>query len=292
MAIIKALEEWQPELQGTDEPFEIIIDHKNLQYFITTKLLTQRQARWAEFLSQFNFQIVYRSDKQSVKPDVLSRRPGDTPAKFDTTDSRVAARQQTILPASRISTGMDQQDEEYLCVLDTSEDLDNLIDMAYKIVAKDREMVHTSAIRRLPWANISVDYITVLPEFDKLDVPTMVDAFIYRVFSLHGAPKFITSDRGTQLISQFWQRLAERLGARLKPSSAYHPASNGQTEIMNSVLEQYLRIYISLDQDDWVDHLPLAEFALNNSVSSTTKFSPFFANYGWNPRLGIEPPSP
>ncbi|CAJ2510434.1 Uu.00g051370.m01.CDS01 [Anthostomella pinea] len=127
---------------------------------------------------------------------------------------------------------------------------------------------------------------------DKLDVPTMVDAFIHRVFSLYRAPKFITSDRGTQFISQFQQRLAKRLGARLKLSSAYHPALNGQTEIMNSVLEQYPRIYIWLDQDDWVDHLPLAEFASNNSVSSTTKFSPFFANYSWNPRLSIEPPSP
>ncbi|CAJ2506499.1 Uu.00g006290.m01.CDS01 [Anthostomella pinea] len=127
---------------------------------------------------------------------------------------------------------------------------------------------------------------------DKLDVPMMVDAFIHRVFSLHGAPEFITSDRGSQFVSQFWQRLAERLGSRLKPSSAYHPSTNGQTEIMNAVLEQYLRIYISLNQDDWVDHLPLAEFASNNAVSSTTKFSPFFVNYGWNPRLGIEPPLP
>ncbi|CAJ2507669.1 Uu.00g088550.m01.CDS01 [Anthostomella pinea] len=127
---------------------------------------------------------------------------------------------------------------------------------------------------------------------DKLDVDTMVDAFVNRVFSLHGAPELITSDRGSQFVSHFWHCLTERLGSRLKPLSAYHPSTNGQTEILNAVLEQYLRIYISLDQDDWVDHLPLTEFASNNAVSSTTKFSPFFANYGWNPWIGIEPPSP
>src|SRR5204863_9572831 len=60
LAIIKALEEWQPELQGTEQPFKIIMDHKNLQTFMTTKQLNQRQVRWAEFLSQFNFVITYR----------------------------------------------------------------------------------------------------------------------------------------------------------------------------------------------------------------------------------------
>ena len=45
-------------------------------------------------------------------------------------------------------------------------------------------------------------------------------------------------------------------------------------------------------QDDWVDWLPLAEFAANNAVSETTGVSPFFANYGFNPRLGVEPSAP
>jgi RNase H-like domain found in reverse transcriptase len=64
-AIIKALEEWRPELQGTDKPFEIITDHKNLQTFMTMKQLNQRQVRWAEFLSQFNF----------IRPGSKPRRP-------------------------------------------------------------------------------------------------------------------------------------------------------------------------------------------------------------------------
>ena len=63
LAIIKAFEEWRPELEGTGEQFDVITDHKNLQHFMTTKLLNQRQARWNEFLSWFNFHITYHPRK-------------------------------------------------------------------------------------------------------------------------------------------------------------------------------------------------------------------------------------
>ena len=79
LAIIKCLEEWRPELQGTREPFEIVTDHKNLEYFITTKALSQRQVRWSEFLSSFNFRIVYRPGTKAVRPDALSRKWEDRP---------------------------------------------------------------------------------------------------------------------------------------------------------------------------------------------------------------------
>jgi hypothetical protein len=58
---------------------------------------------------------------------------------------------------------------------------------------------------------------------------------------------------------------------------------------MNAVLEQHLRAYVSYMQDDWSDWLPLAEFAANLMFSKTTGLSPFFANYSFYPRLGIEP---
>jgi hypothetical protein len=86
------------------------------------------------------------------------------------------------------------------------------------------------------------------------------------------------------------------LGITLKPSSAFHPQTNGQTngqtERINAELEQYLRLYIDWAQDDWVDWLPLAEFAGNNLVSESTGVSPFFANYGFHPRMGVEPARP
>src|SRR4030095_14699902 len=67
-------------------------------------------------------------------------------------------------------------------------------------------------------------------------------------------------------------------------STAFHPQSDGQTERVNQVLEQYLRIYCNYQQDDWTTLLPLAEFTYNNAQHNSTKSSPFYANYGYHPR--------
>jgi hypothetical protein len=79
LAIVKAFEEWRFELSGTEDPIQVLSDHQALQTFMTSKRLNRRQARWAEFLAEFNFKIKYRPGKQGTKPDALTRRPGDVP---------------------------------------------------------------------------------------------------------------------------------------------------------------------------------------------------------------------
>ena len=76
LAIIRALEEWRAELEGLqrDDPFDIFTDHQALEYFITTKKLNSRQARWSLSLSRFHFRIKYRPRKQNVLADMLSRK--------------------------------------------------------------------------------------------------------------------------------------------------------------------------------------------------------------------------
>jgi hypothetical protein len=83
LAIIRCLEEWRPELEGTESPIRILSDHRNLEYFMTTKMLNRRQARWSEFLSRYNFRIIYRPGKQGEKPDALTRRSEDLPKEGD-----------------------------------------------------------------------------------------------------------------------------------------------------------------------------------------------------------------
>ena len=61
LAVIRAFKEWRHLLEGTEIPVLLITDHKNLEYFMTTKSLTKRQNRWAVFLSEFNFRIQYRA---------------------------------------------------------------------------------------------------------------------------------------------------------------------------------------------------------------------------------------
>jgi transposase InsO family protein len=116
----------------------------------------------------------------------------------------------------------------------------------------------------------------------------LADAFVARIYALHGAPDTIISDRGTQFISEFWKKLSARLLITLRHSLAYHPETNGQTEKINAILKQYLKTYMNFRQNNWIDWLPLAEFALNNAVSEIIGFSSFFANYRFNPKLGFE----
>jgi hypothetical protein len=79
-----------------------------------------------------------------------------------------------------------------------------------------------------------------------------------------GFPSDIVSDRDTRLTSQFWQEPTNQLGIKLSTSTAFHPQADGQ-------------------QDDLAELLLLAEHAYNTAVSETTKTSPFFANYGYQP---------
>ena len=95
MAIIRAFEEWRSELEGAAFPIQVISDHKNLEYFMTTKQLSRRQARWSEYLSRFDFQIMYRPGKSGGKPDALTRRSQDLPKGED--DPRIKIQHQVVL---------------------------------------------------------------------------------------------------------------------------------------------------------------------------------------------------
>jgi len=106
LAIVKCFEQWRPELEATGIPVSVFTDHKSLEYFMTTKKLTRRQARWAELLSEFNFVITYRPGKQNEKADALTRRPNDKPQ--DESDERQKHQLQTMLPKSRLSAGVQQ----------------------------------------------------------------------------------------------------------------------------------------------------------------------------------------
>ena len=73
LAIFEAFKIWQHYLEGLAYSIDIVTDHKNLEYFSTTKVLIQRQARWSEYLFQFNLVIRFRPGHLGTKPDALTR---------------------------------------------------------------------------------------------------------------------------------------------------------------------------------------------------------------------------
>ncbi|PRP77032.1 retrotransposable element protein [Planoprotostelium fungivorum] len=105
------------------------------------------------------------------------------------------------------------------------------------------------------WTSVTIDFMVELPECQGEEAAWL---YIDRVFRLHGIPEKIVSDRGTQFTAEFWTSFWKQM--------AYHPQSDGQTERVNYVLNQYFRVYCSYLQDDWVPLLATAEFAYNNSI--------------------------
>lgn len=448
LAIIRAFENWRPELEGSAFPIDVVTDHKNLEYFTTTKLLSRRQARWSEFLSRFDFRIRYRPGKQGGKPDALTRRTADLPDEGDLSDPRNEIRNRPLLklasidlesilmeqlaiqlsPIQMILSPLDLASSPTEPELDTPEELNTyddelsleaLWEEAYsrdafapgilealrtnqrrhahvqlsdceernghlyvnqkqyvpnstRLRAKLCQSLHDSVPAGHPgrtkmvalmyrnywfpglprlverwirnchickrskpsreayqgwlrpleppqrrWTDIAMDYVGPLPPSSFLSVtyryilvvtdrltkmrhflPTVgqtteeaANAFYWYVWKLHGTPERQVSDRGTQWLSEFWTHLNRRLGIESRFSTAYHPETDGQSERNNQSMIHYLRGFVNHLQNDWAQFLPAAEFAANNAESATTGVSPFLANYGQHPRMGIEEPT-
>ncbi|KAG3122704.1 hypothetical protein PI126_g24040 [Phytophthora idaei] len=108
--------------------------------------------------------------------------------------------------------------------------------------------------------------------------------FVDMVFKHHGMPLNIVSGRDPRFTARFWQEVFTLLGTQLSMSTADHPQTDGQTERVNRVLGDLLKSYAHSFQQ-WSDCLPMAEFAINNSVHASTGHTPFFVNALRHPRL-------
>ena len=93
-------------------------------------------------------------------------------------------------------------------------------------------------------------------------------------------PMSIVSDRDPKFVSRFWQSLQGALGTELRFSTAFHPQTDGQTERMIQTLEDMLRLCVLDFQGSWESHLPLVEFAYNNSYQASIGMAPYEALYG------------
>ncbi|KAF5372651.1 hypothetical protein D9615_009824 [Tricholomella constricta] len=400
LAIVDSFRDMRPWLMGTSVPISVVCDHKNLEYFMSSRLLNRRQARWSMFLSEFDFCLDWAPGTQNVA-DSPSRRPDFLPQKGDDV---LEAQRKTILTSSHTkrifpSSETDSSTSSSISALTTlaidnsellkrfrtafqedSEWREALLHGSTEFTAQDDMVFHNGRVfvpkslraeilytrhdcvlgghpgrtltvknilrdyswpgiytyvRRYvsacdtcnrikiprhkpygllqpldiperPWKSISMDFIVKLPNSHSYDsilvvcdrltraahfIPctesmTASDLawlFVDRIFRYHGLPDSIISDRGTLFVSNFWKELTSRLDIDARFSTAYHPRTDGLTERTNQTLEGYLRAYCSYQQDDWVDYLPLAEFVFNNSENSSTKHSPFYANYGFHP---------
>jgi transposase InsO family protein len=166
-----------------------------------------------------------------------------------------------------------------------------------------------------PWKEISLDFITQLPasrrgteEYDA--ILTIVDRYTKMALFLpvrsdinaahlaellhtevelrYGAPSGVVSDRDSRITSKLWADICYHSFIKRRMSTAFHPQTDGQTEILNKIVENYLRAFTNLEQMDWAKLLPTAAFAYNNSLNHTLRMTPFRAMYGYDPEFHVD----
>jgi hypothetical protein len=134
---------------------------------------------------------------------------------------------------------------------------------------------------------VVVDRLTKYGHFIPLKHPFTVEKlaqiFMTELFKLHGMPLNIVSDRDSTFTSRFWTEVFKFQGVFLAFSTAYHPQSDGQTEVVNKYLENYLRCMVGDKPKEWVDWLPLAQYCYNTAFHHSTKVAPFEAVFGYSP---------
>jgi RNase H-like domain found in reverse transcriptase/Reverse transcriptase (RNA-dependent DNA polymerase)/Integrase zinc binding domain len=127
-----------------------------------------------------------------------------------------------------------------------------------------------------------------IPCTDKATAKDVAWMFIERVWRYYGAPLTITSDRGPQFIADFWREFNRILGTHLNLSTAYHPQTDGQTEIYNQYLIKVLTAYVNYYQDDWPQYLPAIDFGFSTHFQESIGMTPFQLELGYLPRLDFD----
>ena len=170
--------------------------------------------------------------------------------------------------------------------------------MPNSIPEKPQTYILADFITKLPLAQgynsvlVVVDQLTkmvhFIPTTERTSAEGLARLFRNNVWKLHSLPESIILDRGPQFVAGLMRELNRILEIKSKISIAFYPQTDGQTKRINQELEQYLRMFIDHRQEQWPDWLGTAEFVYNSKVYSSTKISPFKANYEQDPRMGFK----
>ncbi|WVZ63320.1 hypothetical protein U9M48_012961 [Paspalum notatum var. saurae] len=257
-AVVYALKIWRHYLFG--QRCEIYTDHKSLKYIFTQNELNMHQRRWLELIKDYDLEIHYHPGKANVVEDALSRKsyanmalgfqmPPELCEEFESLNLGFLSH--TTVAAFEAEPTLEEEINKYQ---KEDEKLQEIRESLKKGEAPDFKEDEQGA--------------------------RLAELYISRIVCLHGVPKKIISDRGSQFTSRFWEQLHDSLDTKLRFSTAYHPQTDGQTERTNQVLEDMLRACAIQYGTSWDKCLPYAEFSYNNSYQASLKKSPFEALYG------------
>ena len=159
-----------------------------------------------------------------------------------------------------------------------------------------------------PWENISMDFVGVLPKsrkqhdylyvvvdrFSKMCIlmpckkTITAELFFHHVWIHFGLPTSIISDRDSRFVGNFWSNLWEMMDTKLNKSTAFHPQTNGQTEVVNRTIVHLLRGYCNKHPKLWDEHLCYVQHAYNHTKHSSTQRSHFETCFGFTRRSPLD----
>ncbi|GFZ19571.1 hypothetical protein Acr_28g0002760 [Actinidia rufa] len=258
-AVVFALKTWRHYLYGVT--CEVFTDHKSLKYLFTQKELNMRQRRWLELIKDYDILIQYHPGKANVVADALSRK--------STVNLACLITSQTPLFVELERAEIEVVAPYTNAMLTTMTAQPTLIEIVKRQQPED------------PYLWKVYEEITFLANEDYIFLVEVRKPLPSReIIGLHGTPVSIISDRDPRFKSKFWKSLQRALGTELSFSTAFHPQMDGQSERTIQTLEDMLRLCVLDFQGNWQMHLPLVEFAYNNSFHTSIGMAPYEALYG------------
>ena len=131
------------------------------------------------------------------------------------------------------------------------------------------------------------EYLIMVPFKETHTAEQLEHLLLDRLVRDYGVPITIITDRDKLFTSNYWKTISAAMGMKPKIFTAYHPQMDGQMEQANQVLKMYLWHYINHTHSNWVQLLPVAQLAINQYRSDSTRESPFFANFRRYVNVGI-----
>ncbi|GBG67122.1 hypothetical protein CBR_g81546 [Chara braunii] len=283
LAFVTVLKRWRHFFLGRRR-FTWATDNNPLTYYKTQDTVSSTIGRWMYFIDQFDFTSKHIPGSSNMAVDTLSRGP-DLCALVHSTFGLDENLQRHFVNGYKSDSGFstlyadsssDQPPASNYCIVD-----------GYLLLhtrGKDLLCVHQDRIlctrllgeyhdsRLAEHLGVARTLARLCQRFHWSDIIGDVNR--------HRVSEDIVNDRDTRFMSAFWTTLMVESGTSMKPSSAWHPQTDGQTERVHQTAQMMLRTLIRPDQKDCVDHLPDIEFAYNTSVHPTIGVTPFELHRG------------
>ncbi|KAK8659969.1 hypothetical protein V6N13_030159 [Hibiscus sabdariffa] len=302
-AVVFALKIWRHYLYG--EKCHMFTDHKSLKYLLTQKDLNLRQRRWMELLKDYDLIIDYHLGMANVVAGALSRKPNSNEADQSSFSVHPGpVKMYKDLKPLYWWPGMKTAITDYVsrCLACQKVKVDHqaptglLQPLKFPQWKWERIMMDfVSGLSITPRKNDAVwvimDRLTksahFIPVRKNMSSDILAELYIREVIRLHGVPTSIVSDKDPKFTSRFWKSLQKALGTRLNLSTAFHPQTDGQSEMVIQILEDMLRVCVIDFGRNWEKGIPLIEFTYNNSYQTSIHMAPFEALYGRRCRTPI-----